>query len=85
MEIHKFNSDIGSQFRQVVKGNNFMTPEIYGYVRIKDGIAEISTGPKFLGTEMWGITVVQNGIKNNDLSNCVNSFVEVTQYLTTLL
>jgi hypothetical protein len=84
MKLSPFESKIGIQFREVVKGNNFMTPKLLGYINTKKGICEITTGNKFLDVEMFGITVVTNSVKNNDLSKNLNSMKEVEDYIDEL-
>lgn len=84
MELLPFESKIGIQFREVVKGNNFMTPRLLGYINTKKGICEITTGNKFLDVEMFGVTVVTNNVKNNDLSKNLNSLKEVEEYIDEL-
>lgn len=84
MVLLEFTSKEGELFRQVVKSVNFMTPRILGYSSIKDGIAEISTGDKFLGIKMYGITVEIHNIKRDDLSKCVHSMEEVEDYINEL-
>ena len=80
MELLPFESKIGKQFREVVKGNNFMTPRLLGYINTKKGICEITTGNKFLDLEMFGITVVTNNVNNHELSKSLNSMKEVVDF-----
>ena len=68
-------------FKQLVGGRNWLTPTILGYTRIKHGVAEISTGPKFIDVEMFGITIVNYGIRNFELSKCFNSMQDVEHYI----
>lgn len=84
MELLPFESKIGKQFREVIKGNNFMTPIIVGYVNTKKGICEITKGNKFLDLEMFGVTVMSNGINNHELSKNLNSFKDVEEYIDEL-
>ena len=84
MKLLPFESEIGKQFREVVKGNNFMTPKLLGYINTKKGICEITTGNKFLDLEMFGITVITNNVKNNELSKCLNSYKDVENYIDEL-
>ena len=71
---------LSALFRSVVKGNNFITPRLIGYCEISNGVIEITTGSKFLETEMYGLTIVENGQKS-DKSCCVNSVNEVYEFL----
>lgn len=84
MKLLPFESEIGKQFREVVKGNNFITPIIVGYVNTKKGICEITRGNKFLDLEMFGVTVMSNGINNHELSKNLNSFKDVEKYIDEL-
>jgi hypothetical protein len=81
MKIEPFDSRTGINFRDVIKGNNFMTPRILGYVNLKNGIAEISTGAKFLDLDMFGVTIVKHGVKSNHDSKCFNSMEDVIKYI----
>lgn len=73
----------GNLFRQYVKGDNFMTPDLIGYYRIKNGEAEVTKG-SFIGNTIYGVTVVQNNRKDDDLSKCCHSMDEVMEYITSL-
>ena len=81
MKIEPFDSRTGINFRDVVKGNNFITPQILGYVNLKNGIAEISTGVKFLDLDMFGVTIVKHGVKSNHDSKCFNAMEDVIKYI----
>lgn len=87
MKIEPYNSEIGEEFRKIVKGNNFITPELYGYVKIIGGVAEISksnvtTTSKFLPT--YGVTIIKNNKKDNDLSKSFLTIEEVEDYINEL-
>ena len=71
-------------FQAVVRGANIMTPELVGYAKIPNGVVEISTGTKFLGLELYGITVVQDNRKADSLCKCCNSMEEVNAYIQEL-
>lgn len=71
-------------FNKLVGGRNWLTPSILGYTRIKYGVAEVSTGPKFMNVEMFGITVVRHGVRNFELSKCLNSMQDVENYIEEL-
>lgn len=81
MELLPFESKIGKQFREVVKGNNFITPRLLGYINTKKGICEITTGNKFLDMEMFGITHID---KDSNLSKILYSLKEVEEYIDEL-
>jgi len=78
------SDEIGIKFREIIRGKNFMTPQIIEYKKINDFIIEISTGSKFLDTEMYGVTVIKGTTIRNDLSKCVHSLKEVEEYLEEL-
>lgn len=60
-----------SIFTDVVKGTNFMTNELVGYYYIPNGAAELTTSStRFMGNAMYGVTVVKDGRKADDLSKC---------------
>ena len=84
MKLLPFESEIGKQFREVVKGNNFITPIIVGYVNTIKGLCEITRGHTLLDLEIFGVTVVSNGVKNNELSKCLNSYKDVENYIDEL-
>lgn len=81
MKLEPFDSRTGINFRDILKGKNFITPQILGYVNLKNGIAEISTGSKFLDLDMFGVIVVNYGVKTNQDSKCFNSMEEVIKYI----
>lgn len=84
MNIQPYESTIGNTFRNIVKGKNIITSNVYGYIETNKGICEITTGIFMNNIEMWGITVVDNFKRNDNLSKCVNSFKEVEEYISFL-
>lgn len=84
MKLEPYESTIGQHFRFVLKNRNLITNQVLGYINTNHGIAEISTGSKFLDIEMFGVTIV-NGYKyNTEKSKCVNSMKEVEEYIEEL-
>lgn len=83
MILEPFESKIGQEFRKSLKGNNFMTPIIKGYIQTNKGIAEISTGNNFLDIEMYGVTVVDNGRKF-EYDRCFHCYSDVEKYIEEL-
>lgn len=71
-------------FTNVVKGRNFMTPQVIEYIKIKGGVVELSTGDKFLGTKPYGVTVVKDNKHDHDLSKCFWSIEEANEYINSL-
>lgn len=63
-----------------VKGHNFMTPDVLGYVRSASGAdVEVSTGSGFTpGTRVFGLTF---GGSADERSTCVHNWDEVLQVL----
>ncbi len=55
-------------FKSVVKGRNFMTPNVLGYYKIKNGAVELSTGKGFTDNMLYGVTVVKDNEHNHELS-----------------
>ena len=81
MKLEPFESRTGIDFRDIVKSRNFITSSILGYVNLKNGIAEISTSPKFLDLDIFGVTIVKHGVKSNHDSKCFNSMEDVIKYI----
>ena len=77
-------------FCSVVKGVNFITPNVEEYGQAGRYIYELSSGRALDGGLIYGVTVVEvkeGGIleKVNDLSKCFFSKVDVVQYLNYLM
>jgi len=83
MKLEGYHSNLGLQFQQIIKGRNHITPNLIGYTEIIGGIAEITKGA-FMGVDLWGITIVKEGIKRNDLSQSYSSYSEVEKYIKKL-
>lgn len=73
----------GNTFTRIVTKPNFMTPDLIGYYRIKNGEVEVTKG-SFLGNTIYGVTVVQGNRKDDDLSKCLHSIDEVMEYVESL-
>jgi hypothetical protein len=43
--------------RGLFRGRNFMTPDIVGYYKLRDGYAELSVGEGFTRETIYGVTV----------------------------
>lgn len=78
------NQEIGKKFRKVVKGKNFITPYVIDYYEIKNGVCELSKGRGFFSDYLYGVTVVQNGIKNDEISTCFQEEEEAKNYINSL-
>jgi len=79
-------------FNGLVKGKNFMTPDVEAWVALENGkyVAEISLGTGFnAGTYVYGVTVIERDSydkwnKSDGLSKCCHSGSELRHYLTEL-
>lgn len=71
-------------FKNVVKGKNFMTPDILGYYKIKNGAAELSKGEGITGSTMYGVTVVKDNEHNHKLSQSFYSEWKAMEYIKSL-
>ena len=80
IELTKSN---GSIFTAVVKGKNFMTPYLIGYYKVTDGEAELTEGD-FMGDDIYGVTVVKNGVQECELSKICDSRNEAIDYILSL-
>ena len=72
------------QFKKVVKGKNFMTPNVIGYYQIANGVAELSYGMGFNHRYVFGVTVVQNKKHNSELSDLFFDKKEAIEYIASL-
>jgi hypothetical protein len=74
------------RFKEVVKGSNFMTPEVIRYGQQGDYVYELSRGSGFYGKPVYGVTVVdlRTDEHRNDLSESFASLQEATDYINDL-
>lgn len=79
----KLKRSSGNVFRKLVGKPNFMTPDLIGYYKIKNGEAELTKG-SFMSNVLYGVTVVQDNRKNDDLSKCCHSMDEALEYINIL-
>ncbi len=84
MKLEPYESTIGQHFRALLKNKNLITNKVLGYINTNHGIAEISTGSKFLDIEMFGVTIVSDYKHDTKRSKCVNSMKEVEEYIKEL-
>ncbi len=84
--MNKLDWTDGSYFRQFVGGYNFITPNVLGYYRIKDGEAELSCGSGILQAKktIYGVTVVRGGKHDHDASKMFQSMKEAKEYIKEL-
>jgi hypothetical protein len=73
------------QFEEVVKGKNFMTPDVVRFGQQGDYVYELSKG-EFLGDEIYGVTVVdlRTKSKRDDLSSSFQSYEQANDYINDL-
>jgi hypothetical protein len=78
-----YRSANGVYFRSIVKGKNFITPDILGYYTIVDGVAELSEGD-VLDNPVFGVTVVKNGKHDTSLSQGFSNKEKALAYIAEL-
>ena len=78
------NSSKGKEFRTIIKGRNFMTPNILGYISIPNGIVELSEGT-FVKTNLFGVTVLKDDVHRRDLSKSFNDWNDAIYYIKSLV
>lgn len=75
----------GQAFRSVVKGNNFMTPDLVGFYQSGPYHIEISQGTGLLeGTTLFGVTVANYYKHLHDLGQCFGTLDEAMKYAESL-
>lgn len=76
----------GKEFRQVVKGENFMTPKLSGYWQSGDYQCEVSRGTGIDGQKIYGVTVVNTDTMEHDhsLSKCFPNRQQALAYVKVL-
>ena len=74
-----------TQFRAVVKGKNFITPEIMRYGQQGDYVYELSKGA-WLDAGLYGVTVVdlRTNKHRNDLSRSFTDYKQANEYINDL-
>lgn len=80
----KTKQSLKTQFKEAVKGTNFMTPDIIEYIKIDNGVVELSKGKGIFSDTIYGVTVVRYGKKNSNLSNCFTKISDARDYIETL-
>lgn len=76
----------GLTFRKVVKGENFMTPQVLKYITVRDYEVELSQGNGIGGTPIFGVTVVNRVTMEQDheQSQCFESKKQALAYINEL-
>lgn len=80
----KQSENLAEKFISVVKGRNFVTTKVLDYIKIKDGVVELSTGDKIFELTPFGITVVKDNKHNLDLGKCFYSLEDAMNYVDEL-
>lgn len=78
-----FGNPLSKEFSKVVKGSNFITPQVIRYEAIKNGVVELSWGVGIWNPKVYGVTVVQNG-SVSDLSQMFHDLQEAEDFIKTL-
>lgn len=83
-----FRTRIVEAFKAKVKGENFVTPHVIGYVEIstvKGMIVELSQGESFFdGATVFGVTVMSNQGHDYDLSRSFDDERKALAYIKSL-
>lgn len=76
----------GEEFKKVVKGENFMTPDVEEYYITGDYTVELSSGAGMDGEKIYGVTVVDTEENQHvhNLSRCLPSKKEALAYIEKL-
>lgn len=76
----------GKEFKSVVKGENFMTPQIKGYWQTGDYQCELSFGYGIGGGKLYGVTVVNTTTMTHEsgLGKVFESRKEALAYINVL-
>ena len=77
-------ADLARKFREVVKGNNFVTPNLDSFHKIKNGVAELSTGRGIDNNLLFGVTVVTDNDLKIGLSKMCETRKEANIYIDSL-
>ena len=78
-------SRLFEEFSAIVKGRNFVTPNILGYVEIENGVAKISEGRGILSKDpIYGVTIVKNGKHDYELSKPFHDWKKLKQYVQSI-
>lgn len=84
------NETNGQVFQSVVKGNNFMTPDLVGYYQSGPYHIEISRGGGLEqgtvtpDTRLFGVTVANDHEHLHDLGQCFGTLDEAMKYAENL-
>ena len=84
MKLQNEYSEEADYFKKIIKGVNFMTPNVVGYIKYINGVIELSSG-KYINNEIFGVTVVEHNLKNDFLCKFFNTYTEATEYIDKLI
>jgi len=71
-------------FNEAVKGKNVVTPTIIDFYGDENLAIEFSTG-KFMGSRIYGVTVVKNGKHDTEASMSFHDKIDAEEYIDELL
>lgn len=76
----------GVEFKQIVKGENFMTPQVKGYWQSGDYQCELSYGTGISGGKLYGVTVINTTTMQHEhsLSKVFESRKNALNYIKVL-
>lgn len=79
-------TELKDNFTRVVKGENFMTPEVVRYHKAGKYIAELARGEDMDGDYIYGVTVVEydKGQCRHDLSECFDTEAQAIAHIHAL-
>jgi len=66
-------SELKNKFSSILKGVNFITPEVIEYIEVDNYICEISKG-KFLNTDLYGISTVNTDTNKHEFELSAGGF-----------
>ena len=70
----------------ILQGNNWLTPDLIGYVLIPDGFCEIAEARGVRNDVLnYGVTTVVNKVKRNDLSQGFVKYQDAIDYIQSLI
>lgn len=71
-------------FHKYVKGKNIMTPYVVEYITIPNGVVELSKGKGIFSGTLYGVTVVKDERKADELCDCFYDYKDAMAYIETL-
>ena len=77
----------GKLFKQVIKGDNFITPNLVGYFNNDTYVAELSQGTDFNNKTVYGVTVINHVLMERaiDMDQFFDNYTDAITYLKEIL